>query len=130
MLITGKGHPNVRSEHPTTLAFTRDKAVTPRGDCFVAVDCDWNVGPAFLEKLRSAKTVTVTIECGGRKDTIVGTGHPELTLSDKDLVIRKSGWVDPRTLMIGADKAAKDLDKELVQCLKHSGPVKITVHPE
>ncbi|MCK4327290.1 MAG: DUF371 domain-containing protein [Candidatus Diapherotrites archaeon] len=127
MLITGKGHPNVTSRHPTTIAFTRDKDITPRGDCFVAVACQWEATPEVLEKLRRAKKVTVTIECGGRKETIVGSGDPGLTLSENDLVIRKSGWVDNRTLMIGADKAAKDLDKEVVQCLKQPAPVKIRV---
>lgn len=127
MLITGKGHPNVTSKHPTTIAFTRDPEITPRGDCFAAVACEWDVGPAFLKELRSATKATVTIECGGHTETITGSGHPGLTLSDNDLVIRKSDWVDGRTLLIAADKAAKDLDKELVQCLKQALPVKITV---
>lgn len=127
MIITGRGHSNIRSTHPTTIAFTRDKDVTVRGDCFVAVDCDWSVDAGFLEKIRAAKKIIVTIKCGCYTDTIVGHGHPELTLSGKDLVIRKSEWVDSRTLMLGADKSAKDLSKEMVQCLKTSVPVEIRV---
>ena len=127
MIITGKGHPNVSCRHSTTIAFTRDASITPKGDCFAAVSCDWQVSPAFLEKLRSAKKVTITIECGGHSDIVTGSGHPELTLSDKDLVVRTSGWVDPRTLVVGADKAANGLDKKLVQCLKQPAPVKVAV---
>ena len=127
LLITGRGHPNIRATHPTTLAFTRDKEITPSGDCFVAVGCEWQVTPEFLAKLRSAKRVTVTIECGGHRDVVTGTGHGALTLSENDLVVRTSGWVDARTLMVGADKPARALSKEVVQCLKQSAPVKIRV---
>lgn len=127
MIITGHGHPNITSKHATTIAFTKDKEITPRGDCFVAVACNWTIDQGFLKKLKNAKIVKVEIECAGQKETITGSGHPELTLTDNDLVIRKSGWVDSRTLMIGADKAAKDLKKEVVQVLKQAAPVKITI---
>jgi len=127
VIITGFGHKNIRATHPTTIAFTKDKEVTPSGDCFVAVGCDWQVTPEFLARLRSAKKVTVTIECCGHRETVTGTGHPSLTLAEKDLVIRTSGWVDARTLMIGADKPARALSKELVQCLKQPGSVRIRV---
>ena len=127
MLITGKGHPNITARHPTTIAFTRDKEVTLKGDCFVAVECGWEVDSDFLEKLRTARKITATIECSGYTEVINGRGHPGLTLSDKDLVIRKSDWVDERTLMLGADKSAQDLGKEMVRCLKKPVPVTVTI---
>ena len=127
MIITGKGHPNVTSRHATTIAFTRDTDITLRGDCFVAVGCNWTVEPSFLEELRNAEKITVNIKCLGKHDTITGSGHPNLTLTEKDLVIRKSNWVDSRTLMINADKAAKDLDRKLVEALKTPSPITITI---
>ena len=127
MIINGFGHKNIRAEHATTLAFTRDKDITLRGDCFVAGDCQWEVTEEFLKQLQISKKVTLTIECSGQTDTIIGKGHPDLTLSDKDIVIRKSDWVDARTLMINADKAANDLNRELVAFLKQGAPVTITI---
>ena len=38
--------------------------------------------------------------------------------SDKEMVIRKSDFIDERTLAIKADKAAFELDKDLVVFLK------------
>jgi len=130
MIIAGKGHPNITAKHATTIAFTRDKSITLRGDCFVAVCCGWSISSVFLKRLRTAEKVTVEIECLGEKDTITGSGHPDLTPTEKDLVIRKSDWVDSRTLMINADKAAKDLNGGLVQALKQPAPVTITVSVE
>ena len=130
MRIVGKGHPNVTASHATTIAFTSDSDITPRGDCFAAVACVWEETPAFLEAIRTSKQVTATIECLGKSETITGAGHPRLSLSGKDLVIRKSSWVDGRTLMISADKAAKDLSRELVHALQTGVPVTITVRVE
>lgn len=127
LVITGRGHPNITARHPTTIAFTRDKEITHRGDCFVAVDCHWEATPAFLEKLRRAKKVEITIECSGKMALITASGHPGLTLDANDLVVRKSDWVDPRTLAIGADKSAKDLG-EVAQCLRSPSPVRVTVN--
>jgi hypothetical protein len=127
MLITGKGHANITAAHSTTIAFTKDPEITLRGDCFIAVACDWELGPDFLEKLRQSKKVVITIECGNEKDTVTATGHSELVLSDNDLVIRKSAWVDSRTLAINADKAAKDLSLTLVESLKQGKAVRINV---
>jgi len=56
----------------------------------------------------------------GRFQFIVeGEGDPRLTLSHAtDLVVRRSGFISDRTLMIHADKAASDLPREMVRMLK------------
>jgi len=56
----------------------------------------------------------------GRLQFIVeGEGDPRLTLSHAtDLVVRRSGFISDRTLMIHADKAASDLPREMVRMLK------------
>ncbi len=129
MIIRGKGHPNITARHKATIAFTSDKEITLRGDCFVAVACTWEATPAFLAKMRSSKKVLVEISCMGEHDTIIGSGHPNLTISSKDLVIRKSDWVDQRTLIIKADKAAKDLNPSLVAALQTGALVVAKVTP-
>lgn len=48
-----------------------------------------------------------------------GRGDPRLLLSHPtDLVIRRSGFVSDRTLMIHADKSAADLPRGMVRLLQ------------
>ncbi len=120
------GHENVLSTHATTLEFTKDSELSLKGDCILGVCatkslCDFS--DEFKKKIRDDKAkVSVEIEAGGVKDVVSGLGHPDLTLSDgEDIVIRKSGFVCGRTLCVHADKAAADVDKRIVECLKKSG---------
>ena len=127
------GHENVLSTHATTLEFTKDSELSLKGDCILGVCatkslCDFS--DEFKKKIRDDKAkVSVEIEAGGVKDVVSGLGHPDLTLSDgEDVVIRKSGFVCGRTLCVHADKAAADVDKRIVECLKKSGSkAKITI---
>ena len=73
----------------------------------------------FREKLRNAKKIVVEIEVKGLKEVIVGEGHRDLILNHPtDIVIRKSSYICPRTLMINANKSAKDINREIVKKLK------------
>ncbi|MEM2050930.1 MAG: DUF371 domain-containing protein, partial [Thermoproteota archaeon] len=38
--VRGKGHPNIRATHPTTLAATVDSEISLAGDCFLMVSAD------------------------------------------------------------------------------------------
>jgi len=122
MQIKAHGHPNVTAKHATTIAVTKDKEITVKGDCFIGVAAEWDID---VEALKKAKQLKITIRCGGVEETITATGHPDLTVSEKDLVIRKSDWVDDRTLAIKANKAAKDLDRKLVAELQKDQEITI-----
>ncbi|MCD6301577.1 MAG: DUF371 domain-containing protein, partial [Staphylothermus sp.] len=37
-VLYGRGHPNIRATHKTTLEITKEPHVTPRGDCIIAVN--------------------------------------------------------------------------------------------
>ena len=37
------GHPNILATHKTTLEFTKDKEVSLKGDCIVAVKADFDL---------------------------------------------------------------------------------------
>ena len=118
-----RGHPNVRSTHKTTLMVTRDEELTARGDCIVAVRAEKgtkDLDPKLKELIRNSETkVTLTMEAGDSSFIVTGSGHPRLSLSDPlDMVIRKSGYVCDRTLMIGGDKAACDIPSSFVRLLK------------
>jgi uncharacterized protein len=128
--IGARGHPNVRSQHRNTIEFTAETHLTPRGDCIVAVAADKTMAglsEEFKGALRSeGASLTITIECGGIYETVTARGHPGLILDHPtDMVVRRSGHICPRTLAIHADRAAKDLDRGLVDKLKAGQPARI-----
>ncbi len=121
--IVARGHSEITATHSTTLMITRDEEIGPEADCVLAVAADKggpNLSEAVRRAIASGGEVEVTIEAGGEREVIRGRGHAELSLADpKDLVVRKSDYTCGRTLIIGADKAAADLSRELVKYLKN-----------
>jgi hypothetical protein len=132
ILINARGHSNVRSMHKTTLEVTREAHLTPRGDCIIAVSGDKampQLPEEFKARLRDDSAVLeINIECNGIRDVVRAHGSKHLILTHPtDLVVRKSDFIDDRTLAIKADKSARDLDRRLVQELKKDAPVEITL---
>jgi len=120
--IRAHGHEHVRATHASTLELTSDDHLTPAGDCILAVEADRvpaDLDSGFVDACRDAEaTVTLTLEAGGHRDRVTGRGDPALTFaSDRSLVCRTSDYVDDRTVMVEADGAAADLDRELVAAL-------------
>lgn len=120
--IYGRGHPNISATHPTTLAVTRDSRVSRRGDCFVATSANKSLADfslAFKSLASNPKAkITVEIKVEDLSERIMGVGDPRLIFSDpEELVIRKSRYACPRTLMLGADKAAADLPRGMVELM-------------
>jgi len=123
-ILYGRGHKNIQATHKSTLEFTKETTLTKRGDCIVAVNLNKGLSEldhSFLNICKSKTCkITVTIMCEGISDKIIGYGHPNLSFKHpSDIVIRKSQFICPRTLMINANKAAKDLNRELVESLKN-----------
>jgi hypothetical protein len=132
-MILGYGHENVRGTHKTTLEFTKDTHLSKEGDCIVAVAADKglaDLNPAFKEELRKPNAlVTISIEVGGITEQVHAFGSPRLILTHlTELVVRRSDYISDRTLAIHADKAARDLSRELVEKLRNPRQkVKITL---
>jgi len=124
--VRARGHENVRGAHESTLEVTTDDWLTPAGDCILAVEADRapaDFDPAFVESCRdAAATITARLLLSpddADEPTAVtavrGRGHPGLTFeSDRSAVCRTSEYVDDRTVMVEADRAAGDLDREVV----------------
>ncbi len=137
ILITAYGHKNVMALHKTTIEITKDTMLTPAGDCIAAVGADkgfLDLAPPVLEAMRGG-AITLTFEVGGHTWSVSGRGDPSLEMSHPtEMVIRKSTYCCPRTLMIRADKAACDMPRDMVGALTVPGAaitIRICVtHPQ
>ncbi|WP_436932236.1 DUF371 domain-containing protein [Halosimplex halobium] len=121
-VVRAQGHENVTAEHVSTLEFTSDDFLTPAGDCILAVEADRvpaDFDEAFVDACRSHEaTITATIEAGGHTHEVTGRGHPDLSFeNERSHVVRTSDYVDDRTVLVGADGAAADVDRDLVAAL-------------
>ena len=118
------GHENVRATHRSTLEFTKDAHLSRMGDCILAVAAEkglLELSDEFKESLRRPNAkLTITIETDGVTEQIHAHGSPNLLLTHpSDMVVRKSSHVDSRTLAVGADKAARNLNRALIEKLRN-----------
>ena len=130
--IFSKGHRNVTSHHKSTFEITKDAEIGPTADCIVGVDMDKTMldfPQEFKDKIANSNTkIIVELKTENGYDEITGWGHEDLTLTHPtDIVIRKSDFTCSRTLMINADKAAKDLDGNLIEDLKNEKVMEVTI---
>ena len=121
--LEARGHHNITARHSSTLEITKDQEVTPRGDCIIAVSSTKaaaDLDPHLKRAIRSGCRVTLILVADelGLFELITGRGHPLLTLEDRrSIVVRKSSYVDARTVAIMADKAARDINREIAKYL-------------
>ena len=130
--IKTKGHRNVSSLHKSTFEITRDAEIGPTADCIIGVDMDstmLNFPQEFKDRIADSNTkIKVILDTENGHDEITGFGHEDLVLTHPtDIVCRTSDYTCSRTLMIGADKAARDLDKDLIEDLKNEKIMDVTI---
>ena len=130
--IRAKGHKNVLSLHKSTFEITKDTDLTLAGDCIIGLDIDKSMDDFpqdFKEKLSNDDTkVIVELNTPNASDRIEGYGHHDLSLSHPtDIVCRKSTFICPRTLMIKSDKAAIDLNRDLIADLTNGEYMEVNI---
>ncbi len=120
------GHPNIRATHRSTLEITKDKSLTPRGDCILGVSATKSaseLSEELKDSLRRGHLLVVILLVPGTElfDYFTAKGSPSLLFTDsRSLVIRKSDYIDGRTIAIHSSKAAKDIRRDLVEELKNT----------
>ena len=122
-VIHCRGHENVKATHKSTLEFTKEDHLTPRGDCILCIEADKGINDLseeFKTALKAGKKLLIRIRAGNLVDEVLAEGSPSLILDhDYSMVIRKSTYVDGRTLAVRANKAARDIDRRVVELLKN-----------
>jgi hypothetical protein len=115
----------VIGEHKTTVEITTEDYLTQEGTCIIGIRADQALSdvPAEIKALVASERTKIVLrmKAGDFTEKVVGRGDPRLTYLDTvSMVARKSSFVCDRTLMVGADKAASDLDRSFVDSLKDS----------
>jgi hypothetical protein len=133
--VRARGHRHVTATHRSTFEVTRDRELSPAGDCIIAVGADrWPAGLSGEFKVAAARDdakITAEIRCAGHKDTVQGWGSSQLTFTDdRSMVFRVSDYVCGRTVMVNADKAARGLDRGLINALAAGGDAVIVLTVE
>ncbi|WP_135663229.1 DUF371 domain-containing protein [Halorhabdus rudnickae] len=133
--IRARGDDNVTATHQSTLELTSDDYLTPAGDCIVGIEADRvpaDFDPGFVEACQDRDSqITATLSTDSHQFEIIGRGHPDLTFeNDRSLVLRTSDYVDDRTVMIDADAAAADVDRDLIEALSAGESVTMTLAVE
>ena len=121
--IRCRGHPLVHASHRTTFEVTTEEHLSRQGDCIIGVGADRGaagLSPGFRHTLADDRAVLVTrLLAGGYSVEVLGRGSSRMTLAHPaDLVWRRSGYVDSRTVAIHCDRTAATLPRDLVVVLR------------
>lgn len=120
--ILAYGHPNIRATHRTTMQVTKDEEIGRRADCIIGVRADKSVmdlNEAVKKHLMEGGEVLLVISVGDHEFRLSAQGSRGLKLSHpKDSVIRKSDYIDERTLVIRATASSSDLPRGMVKLLR------------
>jgi hypothetical protein len=120
--ITFQGHINVLSLHSRTIEITKDPNLTKKGDCILGVSANKacnDLNPSLKDRLKKSSTfVKISIVVDTFVFELSGYGSNTLQVSHgHDIVLRKSNYVDSRTLAVSCDKSAFDIPRNLVSLL-------------
>lgn len=120
--ITFQGHINVLSLHSKTIEITKDPNLTKKGDCILGVSANKacnDLNSSLKDRLKKNSTfVKISIVVDPFVFELSGYGSNTLEVSHgHDIVLRKSNYVDSRTLAVSCDKSAFDIPRNLVSLL-------------
>lgn len=114
-----QGHPNVSCTHGTTIEITKDKYLTPRGNCIMGIRSSKgciDLNEELKAAIKSEKKIRVLIQSKHFSDEFIGFGCKDLKLLDPDdMVFRKSDYICDRTVLINCTKSSNDLDRDLIK---------------
>ena len=119
------GHENVKASHKNTIEFTKDKELTPKGDCILGVNANFDLGK-IKEFIKNKDKLKCSVSVDGISDEFEFI--PNQDFNDKhEIVFRLGEFKSDRTLGVRADKAAKHIKREIVEKLKQNKKIIVTL---
>ena len=127
MRFSAKGHPNIRATHKTTIEFTKEKEMHVRGDCIVGVDADFDTDK-LKEFVQQHDDVRILIKVEDISEEIYAKTN-KIFADEKEIVIRMGEHASTRTFAVRADKAAKHLNREMIERLQQGAKIEVQIEP-
>ncbi len=121
-IILAYGHENITARHRTTMQVTKDREITKRADCIIGVRASKSAADLSQELKRhllEGGHVDIEVETFAGSFRFGAEGSPKLILNNAvDAVIRRSSYVDDRTIVIRAEASARDIPRRIVKSLR------------
>lgn len=129
--IQAYGSKNISAKDEKSFSIVKFENVKKGDEAVIGIRADKaciDISDKLKDALKTSRKIRVTISAGGEQDTVMAFGSPALRLIDSnEIFIRKSDFIDGKTLAILANKGAADLKNELKEKLKTNGKIKITL---
>ena len=121
--VIAKGHANIKATHPSTFEVTKENWLTSRGNCIIGISASKSPKQFSEEFKNIAKRkdaiILAILLSNGAFDYIIGKGSEKLTFKDATrMIFRKSSYVSDNTVMSKANKAARDISRQLISKLR------------
>ena len=113
------GHKNLLASHKNTLEFTKDKDLSKNGDCILGVNSDFELS-SIKEFIKGKEKIKVEIEVNGISDSFECNVNPKFN-DEEEIVFRLGEFSSERTLGLRSTKAAKHINREIVEKMKEDG---------
>jgi hypothetical protein len=122
-IVHCRGHPHIRGTHPSTFEVTKEEEISLQGDCIIGVGADKgaaDLDPAFSHLLKNDQAILTTVLRIGTCETrACSHGNSGFTFAHpRDLVWRRSSYIDARTVGVASDRVAATLPRALIRLLQ------------
>jgi hypothetical protein len=132
LVIKARGNKLIKATHKSTLEITKDNFLTKRGDCIIGINANYSVKdlPEDLkDHLLNEGKIKIVIKVDDLIDDIIAYGSKKLLLTnDRSIVIRKSNYIDDRTLAINSNKSAIDIDRKIIEELRKEKDMEFIIY--
>jgi hypothetical protein len=120
--IIAYGHKNIQSTHSTTIELTKEQFLTLNGDCILGINASKacrDLSDLLKNEIKSGNKIEVRLIAGETTDFFIGYGNKALNLKNPiSMVFRKSKYICDRTILIECTKAAKEINREIIDYMK------------
>ncbi|MBN2112040.1 DUF371 domain-containing protein [Candidatus Woesearchaeota archaeon] len=114
--FTAFGHVNIKGTHKNTIEFTKDKELTLKGDCILGINACFDL-KKIKEFIKGREKMVCRISAGNLSDEFGFIPNQKFN-DNHEMVFRLGEFASERTLGIRATKAAKHINRDLVENLK------------